>query len=166
MTKGQFEKKLFNLELEYIDDILKESKSLVLERFDNEKDVDGHSFAPLKQSTILERGSSNPILKRTGKLKDSIRFTNDGKGKLNIFSTLSYGQDLNDGRHSGFWGRYADGTPKTINAEMEPRKFLDFPKEIKVTNSSNIQKLIKKTAEKRNRLFREYYKSNGIVFKK
>ena len=168
MTKDQFEKRWRELDLKYIDSLLKESKKLLFSRFDQQKDVDGRTKfnnAPLKKSTVRERGSSSPILKRTGKLKTSINFKNDGRGRITIDSDLEYAQDLNDGRHSGFWGRNKDGSPKKIkpappsNILMKPRKFLDFPKEIRLKTGSIRQKLLKKLEQEKAELTDLYIKS-------
>jgi|LULN01.1.fsa_nt_gb phage gpG-like protein len=124
MSKAEFKKRWRELDLEFFNNVASEIKKLVLTRFDKEQDVYGNKFEKLKPSTVRERGDSNPILKRTGFLRDSIQVTVKNQ-KLQIFSTIGYAEDLHQGRHSGKWG----GIP--INAEMKPRKFLAFPKEAK-----------------------------------
>ena len=162
MTQKEFVKRWKALDLKYIDDIMKESKKLVLKRFDLEQNVDGKTQfnnAPLRPSTIRERGSSGPILKRSGKLRDSIKFTNNGKGGIGVSSSIDYAENLHQGKHSGFWGRNADGSPKKIKAKMKPRKFLAFPKEFKKRSGEGRQMLLNKLEAERNQLMRIYTES-------
>tara|TARA_R100001594_G_scaffold86952_1_gene121354 strand:- start:371 stop:862 length:492 start_codon:yes stop_codon:yes gene_type:complete len=158
MTENEFVKRWKKLDLKYIDDILKESKKLVLSRFDKQQDVDGKpkfNNAPLQPSTEKDRKRNNfpqsePILKRTGKLRNSIQFTNNGAGKIKISSDLKYAKDLNDGTHSGKWGK------SIFTPNMKPRKFLEFPKEVSTVSSSIRKKLLKKLDQDKTALYKLY----------
>ena len=139
MTVKEFVKRSDNLYKKFVEDLLLESKKLVLSRFDKQQDVDGNSKynnAPLKDSTIRERGADSPILNRTGELKNSIEFTMS-KGVIEIKSNLDYAEDLHQGNHSGKWGKARFST----KGRMKPRRFLDFPKEVLDFNSKIRKKL-------------------------
>ena len=161
MKKSEFMQRSRELLQEYADSIVKASKTIVLNRFDREKDVDGKNFAPLKASTIRERKSSNPILKRTSKLRNSIQFVSKN-GLLKIDSSLEYAQNLNDGKHSGYWGKNSDGSPKKIKPAppskvlMKSRKFLDFTKEIRLKSGSVRRRLLETFKQKMNKLRRDF----------
>ena len=109
-------KKILNEEFSsYLSSLAMASEEKILKNFDNEKDVDGEPFEPLKDSTRKERRSkgykgSHPILKRTKNLRNNI------KVKANM-ATMGFDLDppfyadfLNDGR-----------------SDMEPRKIVELP---------------------------------------
>ena len=133
---NELDTKIDSLFRKYLNDLAKESEKLILKRFDKEQDVYGKSNfnkAPLKLSTKRERGSkglpkSHPILKRTGKLRNSIEVNVYDFG-FEVKSSLPYGDDLNDGKHSGFWGGHPIKSSK--GPLMKPRKFLQLPNEAK-----------------------------------
>ena len=99
----------------FLSEVASGAEKQMLSNFDKEKDVNGNSFAPLKDSTIKERRSkgyrgANPILKRTKNLRNNI------KVKANM-ATMGFDLDppfyadfLNDGR-----------------SDMEPRKIVELP---------------------------------------
>ena len=103
----------------------------ILNNFDSGKDVNNKPFAKLKKSTREDRIRNNfparkPILRRTGKLRNSIEVTPIHKNReIIISSKLEYAQDLNDGTHSGQWGEVS------FTPNMESRKFLETPKTLK-----------------------------------
>ena len=128
---NELDNKIDSLFRKYLNDLAKESKKLILKRFDKEQDVYGKSNfnkAPLKLSTKRERGSSHPILKREGDLRNSIEVNVYDFG-FEVKSSLPYGDDLNDGKHSGFWGGHPIKSSK--GPLMKPRKFLQLPNEAK-----------------------------------
>ena len=116
----------------YLDEYAIEIQSQMIKNIEDGKDFERKDFKVLKKSTKDERGRkgfprSKPILIRTGGLKDSIRAKADKVNKsVEISSTFSYADDLNDGTHSGWWGNHA------INASMSPRRFLEIPKSLDV----------------------------------
>lgn len=141
---------------DYLKKIAMESENLILKRFDKEQDVDGKknfNKAPLKKSTQEDRKrkgypKSRPILRRTGKLRDSIKVSVDDLA-IELKSSLPYAEDLNDGNHSGFWGG------RKINADMKPRKFLKFPKEIK-TGGKIRKRLYEKLMKDYEKILRDF----------
>ena len=110
--------------LRYFNRVAIKANKTMLNNFDQEKDVDGNNFAPLKSSTIKDRIYRNygagPILKRTRKLRNSIKVTPVLKKATWIIDSVDYGEDLHDGR-----------------SNMQPRRILDFPKELYPGGSEN-----------------------------
>ena len=141
MTEAEFIKRLDKLNKAYVSSILEGSKKLLLTRFNKEQDVDGNSKfnnAPLKEVTNRHRKikgfDSKPILKRTGRLRDNIKFIDNGEGKISITHSFEYAEDLNKGRHAQGYS-------------MKPRRFLDFPKEFKTAEGKKRKKLLNKLIE-------------------
>lgn len=128
-NSGSKMKKILNNEFKkYNSRLAFEIRREIIGNFDAGKDVDGNPFAKLKDSTVSDRISQGipgkkPILRRTGKLKKSIEVKAMHRNKeIRISSKLKYAKDLNDGTHSGKWGKIR------FTPNMKPRKFLETPK--------------------------------------
>tara|TARA_Y100001938_G_scaffold149010_1_gene234471 strand:- start:189 stop:686 length:498 start_codon:yes stop_codon:yes gene_type:complete len=115
----------------YLSRLSFEIRKEILNNFDQQKDINGKKFKRLAKSTRLDRVRNNfpaasPILRRTGKLRDSIKVEPDLSTKsLKIESSLEYADDLSKGNHSGVWGR------QSINVDMPERNFLGEPKSLR-----------------------------------
>ena len=99
----------------FLSDVAVGAEKQMLSNFDKEKDVNGNSFAPLKDSTIKERRSkgyrgANPILKRTKNLRNNIKVEANMATKSFTLDPPFYADFLNDGR-----------------SDMEPRKIIELP---------------------------------------
>ena len=100
----------------YLSNIASTGQDIILKNFDEEKDVDGKPFAELESYTQNERkrlgyGATSPILKRTKKLRNSIKVIPNFVAKKCTIDSVDYGEYLHDGRDN-----------------MKPRRILDFPK--------------------------------------
>ena len=99
----------------WLSEVAAGAEKQMLSNFDKEKDVNGNSFAPLKDSTIKERRSkgykgSHPILKRTKNLRNNIKVEANMATKSFTLDPPFYADFLNDGR-----------------SDMEPRKIIELP---------------------------------------
>tara|TARA_Y100000310_G_scaffold123381_1_gene122158 strand:+ start:2236 stop:2751 length:516 start_codon:yes stop_codon:yes gene_type:complete len=126
----------------------------ITSNFKKSRDVNGGNFAALKKSTERDRRRNNfppkrPILFRSGGLLNSIKVASDKSTKnINIFSTGKHGlyaEDLNDGNHSGSWGK------NRVTSKMPARSFLDVPS------------TLEQGGAKREELFSEFY--NNVISK-
>ena len=97
-----------------------EARRTILKNFDGEKDVDGNNFAELEKATENDRfyngfPKKHPILRRTGKLRNSISVVTDFNSmSWEVDSSTDYGEHLHKGR-----------------SNMKPRRILDFPEDFK-----------------------------------
>ena len=101
----------------YLSKVAFGSRKEILKNFDNEKDVDEKPFAKLEKATEDDRQSrgfprKHPILKRTGKLRNSIKITPNLKSMNWSIDSVDYGEHLHEGR-----------------SNMKKRRILDLPME-------------------------------------
>ena len=121
---------------EYLSRLAFEIRREIINNFDSEKDVDGDRFKRLKKPTEDSRKSlgfhaKRPILRRTGKLRNSISVKSNFKSKnVEIISSVKYAKHLNDGR-----------------SNMDPRRIIETPK-ILQPDGAKSQKLIAEFADK------------------
>ena len=123
----------------FLSDVASGATKQMLSNFDKEKDVNGNSFAPLKDSTIKERRSkgyrgANPILKRTKNLRNSIKVIPDMGAKNIAIDSPFYAEYLNDGR-----------------SDMEPRTIIEFPDNWDLGGSEDTRALNKTITNLENR---------------
>ena len=108
----------------YLKTVAQKTQDQVLSNFDNEEDVNGNRFAPLKDFTRDQRerqgyGRSGPILKRTNKLRKGLKCVAlPSKETIEFRYSVDYAEYLNDGRDN-----------------MDERKIIEMPDNYKIGGS-------------------------------
>ena len=115
----------------YLSNVVSKIQKQTSANFKKEKNVDGEAFAPLKNFTINEKkelGFGNKrILERTGALERSIKFSYDhSKYEIKVDS-VSYAEELNDGRAK--------------KPAMKPRRITELPKNWKSGGKDRVKLL-------------------------
>ena len=105
----------------FLSSVALSAQNVILKNFDDQKDVDGDPFAELEKYTQNERrrlgyGATSPILKRTKKLRNSIKVIPLFKSKTFIIDSVEYGDYLHDGIES--------------KSGIKKWKILDLPKDL------------------------------------